>query len=290
MSHVADRRQCFAEEIQAIGNLQTGALVEALATVPREQFLPPGPWVIRSEGDVGGQPRQTRDDDPRHVYHNLSIAIDPARQLFNGAPSIVASWIDALGLRPGLHVLHIGCGLGYYSALIAHCVGATGRVVAVEVDDALARDARAKLAWLRWVDVRHGDGSRTDGELFDGILVNAGVTHPHQAWLDALNPGGRLVLPLTCTMPQTGALGKGIVALISRPDTPTDPSGFDARVLQGMVAIYSAVGIRDPQMNDQLGKAMMRSFIPNFKRLRRDAHEALSTCWLHGNGFCLSSS
>lgn len=126
MSQVADRRQFFAEEIQAIGNLQTGALVEALATVPREQFLPPGPWVIRSEGDVGGQPRRTSDDDPRHVYHNLSIAIDPARQLFNGGPSIVASWIDALRLRPGLRVLHIGCGLGYYSALIAHCVGPTG--------------------------------------------------------------------------------------------------------------------------------------------------------------------
>ncbi len=289
MSHVEDR-QFFAEEIQAVGNLQTGALVEALATVPREQFLPLGPWVIRSEGDFGGQPRRTPDDDPRHVYHNLSIAIDPARQLFNGGPSIVASWIDALDLRPGLHVLHVGCGLGYYSTLIAHCVGPTGRVVAIEVDDALAREARTKLAPLHWVEVCHGDGGGTDGELFDGILINAGMTHPHEAWLNALNPGGRLILPLTCTMPPMGPVGKGIVALISRSDTPNDSNNFDARVLQRMVAIYSAVGIRDPQMNDQLGKALMRSFMPHFKRLRRDVHEESSTCWLHGNGVCFSSS
>ncbi len=31
-------------------------------------------------------PRKTPDADPRHLYHNVSVAIDPARQLFNGAP------------------------------------------------------------------------------------------------------------------------------------------------------------------------------------------------------------
>ena len=47
MSQESGRRRFFAEEIQAICNLQTAALVEALATVPREQFLPPGPWLPR---------------------------------------------------------------------------------------------------------------------------------------------------------------------------------------------------------------------------------------------------
>jgi protein-L-isoaspartate(D-aspartate) O-methyltransferase len=290
MSHVADQRRFFAEEVQAIGNLQTAALVEALATVPREHFLPPGPWIVRSEADVGGPPRRTPDDDARHVYHNLSIAIDPARQLFNGNPTVLASWIDALGLRPGMHVLHIGCGLGYYTAIIAHCVGPAGRVVAIEVDGALASEARAKLASVPWVDVRQGDGTGITGESFDGILVNAGMTHPHEEWLSALKPGASLILPLTCTMPQMGTIGKGIVARISRPDTAGDPEAFDARVVLGMVAIYSAVGIRSAQMNEQLGQALIRGRFPRLTRLRRDAHEASSSCWLHGDGFCLSSS
>ena len=95
------RRRFFAEEIQAVCNLRTAGLVEALATVPREAFLPPGPWTIRAEGDYGEPPRQTPDADPRHVYHNISVAIDPARMLFNGAPSVVAMCIDRLALAAG---------------------------------------------------------------------------------------------------------------------------------------------------------------------------------------------
>ncbi len=37
------------------------------------------------EGDFGAGQRPTPEADPRHVYHNFSIAIDPARKLFNGA-------------------------------------------------------------------------------------------------------------------------------------------------------------------------------------------------------------
>jgi protein-L-isoaspartate(D-aspartate) O-methyltransferase len=109
------QRRFFADEVQAVGNIRNSLLIEALATVPRERFLRPGPWVIRGEGDFGGAVRQTMDADPRHVYHNVSVAIDSNRQLFNGAPSVVASWIDALDLQLGDRVLHVGFGLGYCS-------------------------------------------------------------------------------------------------------------------------------------------------------------------------------
>jgi protein-L-isoaspartate(D-aspartate) O-methyltransferase len=282
---LAPQRRFFAEEVQIVANLRTPRLVEALATVPREQFLRPGPWLIRSEADLTNPPRSTPDADPRHVLHNVVVAIDPARQLFNGMPSAIGTWIDALTLQPGDRVLHVGCGLGYYSALMAHCVGESGRVLAIDVDDSLVTEARTHLAPYPQVEVRCGNGIALDADdTFDAMLINAGMTHPHPAWLAALRPGGRLILPLTCGFPQMGpTIGKGIVVAIKDRGEPA----LDARLLN-FVAIYSALGIRDQAMEDALGKVMARNPYPAIKHLRRDTHEPSASCWLHGDTFCVS--
>ncbi len=286
------QRRFFAEEIEAVACLRTPALVDALATVPRERFLPPGPWKVASQGDFqAGQRmpdawRETPDADPRHVCHNISVSIDPSRQLFNGQPALVCSWIDMVGLAPGATVLHVGCGRGYYSALMAHVVGAQGRVVAVEVDGGLAEQARTALAPWAQIEVRHGDGRfdpRT--ETFDAVLVNAGVTHPEACWLDGLSRGGRVLLPLTVSMPAMGTLGKGPALLLANDG---EAGSFGARPV-GLVAIYSAVGLRDETLNRLLGDAMKTSPFPPVKRLRRDAHDPSPACWLHAESFCLSA-
>ena len=287
MSSLADRRRFFAEEIEAVANLQTSALVDALATVPREDYLPPGPWTILSLADyvpgMATAPRVTPDADPKRVYHNVGIAIDPSRQLFNGHPGTLAGWIDALALAPGARVLHVGCGPGYYTAVMAHTAGPTGRVVAYEIDEGLAAAARQSLRSLPGVEVRHGDASETLDEAFDAILVNAGVTHPHDAWLEAIRPAGRLVLPLTATMPAMGTIGKGFMAML----TPRTDGDFDARLLNP-VAIYSGIGLRDEALNAELGKALMRNPFPRIAKLRRDPHEAGPQCWLHAPRSCLT--
>ena len=283
MIDLALYRQFYAEDIAALSNLKTERLVDALATVPRERFLPPGPWLVRGDSDTRG-PRQTKDDDPRRVYHNYSIAIDPARQLFNGAPGAVVPSIDALELRPGHRVLHVGAGLGYYSALMAHVVGSTGWVLALEVDQGLASSAKANLGSMPAIEVRHDDGTTPLNDSFDAIFVSAGVTHPQSVWLDELVVGGRLVLPLTATMPAMGPLGKGFMTLLTKSSDDT----FDARPLS-MTMIYSGVGLRDEALNAALGRALMRSPFPAFTRLRRDPHDAGPSCWLHGSAFCLAS-
>ncbi len=283
---LAPQRRFFAEEIQVTCNLRTPALLDALATVPREQFLPAGPWLIQGEGDFGGGPRPTPDADPRHVYHNVAIALDPARQLFNGMPSVVVRCLDALALRPGARVLHVGCGAGYYTALAAHLVGPSGRILAIDIDKRLAAQARAHLASLPWAEAREGDGLDLRGETFDAILVNAGVTHPHAAWLDALAPAGRIVLPLTVAMEQMGPIGKGVIVVLTND---RDGSELSARVVT-LVAIYSAVGIRDAAMNQRLRDALKRAPWPSIKRLRRDRHDVEPSCWLHGEGFCLTTA
>jgi protein-L-isoaspartate(D-aspartate) O-methyltransferase len=281
---LAQQRQFFAEEVQACANLQTAALVDALAAVSREAFLPPGPWTIRSEGDAAGGPRRTPDADPRRIYHNVSVAIDADRQLFNGAPTVVAPAIDVLGLSAGNRVLHIGCGLGYYTALIASIVGPGGRVSAVEVDDALAAAAARNLSAFPWVTVRCGNGAEPLREPLDAILMHAGVTHPLDTWLDALEAGGRLCFPITATMPVMGPIGKGFMFLVTRR---ADQS-FDARPLS-LVAIYTASDIRDDSLNPMVGAALMKGFFPRVSRLRRDRHEPGPECWLHGPTCCLGA-
>jgi hypothetical protein len=140
---------------------------------------------------------------------------------------------------------------------------------------------------MPWIEVRHGDGSGAPGahdESFDGILINAGVTHPQEAWLDNLAPSGRMILPLTATLPGMGPIGKGLLLLLTRTE---DPGTLVARLLT-FVAIFSAVGLRDDALNDQLGKALMKQPFPALKRLRRDGHAPSPSCWLHGTTCCLS--
>ena len=177
MSDLALRRRFFADEIEAVANLSSPALIEALATVPRERFLGEGPWLVLSEADILTPPRRTPDAHPRRVYHNIGIAIDASRRLFNGMPSLLSGAIEALGIQPGHHVLHIGTGTGYYTALLAHCTGPTGRVVGIEVDADLGDRARRALSDLPWAEVWTGDARTLADETFDAVLVNAGVTH-----------------------------------------------------------------------------------------------------------------
>ena len=281
MSDLSARRRFFADEIAAVSGISTNGLVEALAEVPRERFLMPGPWLVKGEGDHFSGGRTTPDADPRHVYHNYAIAIDPARELYNGNPAFLSTLIDRLVLRPGARVLHVGAGLGYYTALLGSTVGPSGRVVAIEVDSSLATQARENLSSMPWIDVTHGDALGPFRDSFDGILVNAGVTHPLDSWLDALAPGGRMVLPLTVAM--SGTIGKGIVVQIVK-----GADGQFAASFVTMVAIYSAVGLRDDALNRGLGQVLRTNPFPKLRRLRRDAHDQTASCWLHGSGCCFS--
>src|SRR4029077_16310524 len=81
------RRRFFAEEIEAVAKLRSPRVVDAFAAVPRERFLPAGPWTVLSasgEGfmsTAGIRLRPTPDADPARVYHNIAVAIDADRQL-----------------------------------------------------------------------------------------------------------------------------------------------------------------------------------------------------------------
>ena len=95
------------------------------------------------------------------------------------------------------------------------------------------------------------------------------------------------MVPITAPMPAMGAtLGKGVVVLITRQHD----GAVGARVVT-FVAIYSALGIRDPALDERIGTALVAG--PGqwqaVKRLRRDPHDAAPSCWLHTDTCCFSS-
>lgn len=284
-----DWRRFYAEEIRVVANINSPALVQAFARVPREKFFGPGPWQIASADQsamavagLGGS-FYTTTRDARDLYHNVLIAIDAARYLNNGQPSALARWIEALDLRAGDRVFHLGCGTGYYTAIMADVVGAGGSVVAIEADSDLAARARENLASFSHVTVHSGDGAALDPGQCDAMLINAGVTHPHRFWLERLAEGGRLVLPITAAAAGAASFGSGIMAQIVRRR-----GGFSAKVVTH-VMIYSCTSIRDPQLNAPLGKALASRALLKLKSVRLDPHESDDTCLLHSSSMCLSA-
>lgn len=282
MDRLDELRRAYAAEVQAIAGLEASPLVEALAKVPRERFLGPGPWKVMKPLEHGLDYLDTPDADPAHVYHDVLVALDASRMLNNGQPSGVCRWLNALALKPGERALHVGCGTGYYSALMAELVGPSGHVLAVEVDEGLAAKAREDLAPWPQVTVLHGDGNDTRGER-DALFVNAGATHPLPAWLDALAPGGRLVLPLTVSVEGNDNVGWGLVLLATR-----EARRHSARFISP-VGIFHCVGARDADMERQLADMLQRDAHEAIRSLRRDAHAPGPSCVVHGQGFCLST-
>jgi len=286
MMNIEECRSFYAREVKFAANPATPGLVEAFARVPREKFLGPGPWQIGSaEGramSAAGlmQMAYMSVEDPRDVYHNVVVSLDRAKDINNGQPSALARWIDALALKEGDRVYHLGCGVGYYTAIMAEVVGPGGSVVGLELQPELAERAKKNLAAYANVKVEAGDGAAFDPGERDAMLVNAGVTHPRTIWLERLRPGGRLVVPFTLAMNAT--TGQGVMTKIVR-----ERGGYSTELVSPL-AIFSGGSMRDPELEPLMLKALTSGGLLKLKSVRRDAHEPSESCVLHGKEVCLS--
>jgi protein-L-isoaspartate(D-aspartate) O-methyltransferase len=87
---IAQARRWFAEELRHTAHVRSPSVVEAFATVPREHFAGPGPWRVLSP--MAGPDYWTTDDaDPRHLCHDVLVAIDETRRLAN----LATAWPQA---------------------------------------------------------------------------------------------------------------------------------------------------------------------------------------------------
>jgi protein-L-isoaspartate(D-aspartate) O-methyltransferase len=274
---LAQVRAWYAEELRFAGPVDSEAVVKAFASVPRECFLGPGPWRVHDDPRRGGY-RTTPDADPRHVYHNVLVALDETRRINNGSPSLWAFALDHLDVAAGEAVLHLGCGTGYYSAILAELVGADGHVVAVEQDAGLAERARKALGAWKQVAAVQADGASFRAGPQDVVVVSAGATHPLPGWLAALRPGGRLLFPLT-----SQRLG-GYMLKVTR-------AGGGERLPAELLCrawFIPFTGGRDAALDVRLATAIEGGHDDLVRSLRLDRHMPDGSCWLHGDGFCLS--
>jgi protein-L-isoaspartate(D-aspartate) O-methyltransferase len=209
IDRLAACRQFYAKMVAAGGGQLREDLERAFEIVPREYFLGPGPWLAVSS--LSGMFVATPTDDPIHVYQNVLFALDRQKQINNGEPFLHGQLLGALAPARGNVALHIGCGTGYYTAILAHLVGPSGKVIAYEIEPELGRRAVENLKPWDNVEVRLASGVNDDLPRCDAIYVNAGATRPVAGWLDALNEGGKLLFPLV------GSLGRGVTLLLTRP-------------------------------------------------------------------------
>lgn len=169
------QRQLMVERQLKARGIFDERVLAAMSKIPREEFIAP--------------------ELQQHAYEDRPLAIGCAQTI--SQPYIVASMLQAAQLRPEDHVLELGTGSGYQTALLAEIVGT---VVSIERHTYLAEIARIRLARLGYanVEVLVGDGTLgySPRAPYNVILVSAAAPQIPQPLVDQLCIGGRMVLPV----------------------------------------------------------------------------------------------
>ena len=151
------------------------AVLEAIATVPRERFVP------------SRLAKAAFDDGPLPIGEGQTIS----------QPAMVALMAEAARIRPEDRVLEVGTGSGYGAAMLS--VLAAG-VVTIERLPRLAERARMTLQEQGFNNVTTvvGDGTLgwPDEAPYNAIVVTAAGPEPSSPLLQQLAEGGRLVMPI----------------------------------------------------------------------------------------------
>jgi ubiquinone/menaquinone biosynthesis C-methylase UbiE len=132
--------------------------------------------------------------------------------------------VQALGLGPGATVVDVACGTGLNFPLIEEMIGTEGRIVGVDLTDAMLAQAQARIETNGWTNISLVQADATDYEFpaeVDAILSTYALTQvPECAEViargaAALSAGGRWVvldLKVPASTPRWLArLGTGIV-------------------------------------------------------------------------------
>ncbi len=186
-------------------------LISAMLAVPRELFVPP-PLADQA-------------------YLDADITLAEGRALLK--PMVLAKLMQAARIARSDHVLDVGCGTGYSSAVLSRLAGS---VVALEEDAALARRAQEALAAIGAAHVTVATGPLTVGwpgaAPYDVILLNGATEVAPEMLGKQLKPDGRLA----CIFGRAPAFKATIFRLIEGQLIGRPAFDAAARVLPGFAA------------------------------------------------------
>lgn len=186
----------LVEDLVARRALRSEAVTRAFLAVPRHPFVPgvPPDEAYRADRAI-----------PTH-FDERGVSISSS-----SAPAIMAVMLELLAVAPGQRVLEIGAGTGYNAALLARLAGTTGAVTSLDIDEVVAREARAHLSEVgaEGIEVLCKDGwlGEDAHAPFDRIVVTVECWDISPHWVGQLRQGGVLVLPL--------ALGPGLTMAVA---------------------------------------------------------------------------
>ena len=168
-------------------------VMEAMASVPRHQFVPA--------------------ELQQWAYEDMPLPIGCGKTI--SQPFMVALMTDLLAIDEHDKVLEVGTGLGYQAAVLAELAE---QVFSVEIIEELASDGERRLRAAGYdnVQLRLGDGSRgwPEHAPFDKIIVTAACELIPPALIEQLKSGGRMVVP-------TGIPEKQALTLVEKSPSGT---------------------------------------------------------------------
>ena len=267
-----DLRRAFARKIVAQAGVRDPRIEDAFAQTAREKFAGPPPWFVARHGEY------VETSDLADLYEDCLVAIDAPRGINIGEPALHARCMAELDLRDGETILHVGAGVGYYTAMLARLVGETGRVFGYEIDAGIAARAQDNLRDRRNVTIAARSGIAPGLPQADAIYVNAGAIEPCACWREALKPGGRLLFPLEAPH------ALGAMLFVQRG---ADDLRWPARFLFP-VAFIACETVRDRAAERRLADRFHDESWRDVRSLRFDAPD--ETCWLAGPDWWLSSA